>query len=271
MKVRLIATDLDGTLIPYGKAIPEAVLDVLQEALDRGIFVVPVTGRSLAAIPPEILSLSGLRYIISSNGAVVQDLQEDRVIRQTLIPAAKAAAILRQLQKMEIYSCVYSNNRIFNWEQRPSYLEQYYRQRMNIFRQNPKKDLAAYLEENGLGVEKIFIAVYEEEKREETRRSLREQEGLLLTSSSRWNLEVNHQNADKGTALSWLAGQLSLSPMDILAMGDNENDLTMLRFAGISVAPENGTWEAKGVAQLAMADCEQAGAAAFLKKNVLDR
>lgn len=271
MKVRLIATDLDGTLIPYGKTIPEAVLTALQEALDRGIFVVPVTGRSFAAIPPEILSLSGLRYVISSNGAVILDLEQDRVLCRTLIPAGEAAAILRMLQEQGVYSCAYSGNRIYNWARLPSYLEQYYRPRMKIFLQNPREDLAGFLEQNGLDVEKMFIAVHEERKREELRWELQSRPGILLTSSSPWNLEVNHRDADKGTALRRLARHLSLPPDEILAMGDNENDLTMLRFAGVSAAVENGTREAKAAAQMVIPGCEQAGAAQFLRKNILDR
>ena len=271
MKVQLIATDLDGTLIPYGKAIPEPVLDALQEALDQGIFVVPVTGRSYAAIPPEILSLSGLRYVISSNGAVILDLYRDQILNRTLIPAGEAAGILRKLKDQGIYSSVYSDNRIYNWSRLPSYLEQYYRPRMTIFRQNPRNDLADFLERNGLDVEKIFIAVHEEGMRETLRRDLQRHSNILLTSSSPWNLEVNHRNADKGTALRWLAHHLLLSSSEILAMGDNENDITMLQFAGISAAMENGTKEAKTAARLVIPDCEQAGAAEFLRKNILDR
>ena len=107
MQIRLIATDLDGTLVPAGGSTPERVLLTLEEAMRRGILVVPATGRTLTSIPPEISGLSGIRYIISSNGAAITDRKERRRIHETLIPAPAAAEILRRLSVYGVYSCAY--------------------------------------------------------------------------------------------------------------------------------------------------------------------
>ena len=269
--VRLIATDLDGTLVPSGRPVPEPVLAALQEALDRQIQVVPASGRSLAAFPEEILGLSGLRYVISSNGAMIQDIRERRLLRQVLIEASDAAEILRMLYQEGLYSCVYSGNKIYNWRWLPSYLERYYASRMSIFRQNPQEDLAAFVEQCGSGVEKLFIAVHDPRQRERIRQNLGKWPDVRITSSSSWNLEVNRQGADKGSALAWLADWLRIPQEETAALGDNENDRTMLAFAGHSAAPENGTKEAKMLARELFPPCEDGGAAVFLKKILLDR
>ncbi len=269
--IRLIATDLDGTLIPHGRKIPEPVLQALQKALDLGIQVVPASGRSLAAVPPEILGLSGLRYVISSNGAMVQDLQKNQVLRRVLLPAPEAAELLRFLHREKVYSCVYSENQIYNWRALPENLERYYPSRMTIFHQNPQEDLAAFLEQRGLGIEKIFVAVWDREQRNKIRRELDRWTDAQVTSSSLWNLEVNRKGADKGSALAWLAGMLKISREEVAALGDNENDRTMLAFAGRPAAPEDGTPETKALAGELFSPCGEAGAAEFVQKILLDR
>lgn len=269
--IRLIATDLDGTLIPAGKKIPEPVLRALQKAIDSGIEVVPASGRSLAAIPPEILRLSGLHYAISSNGAMVQDLKKNQVLRRVLLPAPEAADLLRFLHREQVYSCVYSENQIYNWQKLPEDLEQYYPSRMTIFHQNPQEDLAAFLEQRGLGIEKIFVAVWDEEKRKKIRRELERWPDAQVTSSSLWNLEVNRKGADKGSALAWLSNMLHIPREEVAALGDNENDRTMLAFAGRPASPENGMPEAKELARELFPPCEDAGAAEWIQKILLDR
>ncbi len=269
--IRLIATDLDGTLVPQDRPVPEPVLAALQEALDQHVLVVPASGRSLAAFPEEILGLSGLRYVISSNGALIQDIQEKQLLRQVLIAAPEAAEILRMLYQEGIYSCAYSGNQIYNWRWLPAYLERYYASRMSIFHQNPQEDLAAFLEQRGYGVEKLFVAVHDPEHRERIRQALGKWPDVRITSSSSWNLEVNRQGADKGSALAWLAERLRIPQEETAALGDNENDRTMLAFAGYPAAPENGTEEAKALAREIFPPCEAGGAAVYLKKILLDR
>ena len=140
MQIRLIATDLDGTLVPAGGSTPERVLLTLEEAMRRGILVVPATGRTLTSIPPEISGLSGIRYIISSNGAAITDRKERRRIHETLIPAPAAAEILRRLSVYGVYSCAYIHDTVYNWSELPSFLSNYYKN-LEHFHKNGKKDI----------------------------------------------------------------------------------------------------------------------------------
>ena len=269
--IRLIATDLDGTLIPPGRPVPAAVMEALREALDRQIPVVPASGRSLAAIPGEILSLPGLRYVISSNGAVVQDLRRDMPLRQILMAAPEAAEVLRMLWEKGIYSCAYSGNQIYNWKWTPAYLERYYPTRASLFQRNPQENLTDFLEARGLGVEKLFVAVPDGAMREAVRREIGRWPQLQVTSSSSRNLEINRRGADKGSALAWLAGTLGVSREEVAALGDNENDATMLAYAGWSGVPENAIPQVKPLARQVFPPCEEGGAAVFLSKILLDR
>ena len=94
MKIRLIATDMDGTFLDDEKQIPEANWQALLACAARGIQIVPATGRTVRGIPDRIRTLPGVRYAITTNGAVVADLKEDRIISTCRIPVDTALRVL---------------------------------------------------------------------------------------------------------------------------------------------------------------------------------
>ena len=94
MKIRLIATDMDGTFLDDEKQIPEANWQALLACAARGIQIVPATGRTVRGIPDRIRTLPGVHYAITTNGAVVADLKEDRIISTCRIPVDTALRVL---------------------------------------------------------------------------------------------------------------------------------------------------------------------------------
>ena len=269
-KIRLIAADIDGTLLPTGwDRIPDRVLSALQQALDAGITVVPASGRLLSGVPPELLTLAGLRYVITCNGASITDQTTGECIYQKRIPEKYAADILRKLKNYDVYSCIYLPDGAYNWSELHPGLYTTYLHRIPFFRQNPREDLADFVESHGAWAEKIFVAVFDEAERDRVRRELGALPGIHITSSSSRNLEINHVDADKGLALSWLSRELEITPAEILAMGDNENDYTMLTFAGTAIVPANGTDVTRQIATAVVPDCERCGTAEYLENYVL--
>ena len=94
MKIGLIATDMDGTFLDDEKQIPEANWQALLACAARGIQIVPATGRTVQGIPDRIRTLPGVHYAITTNGAVVADLKEDRIISTCRIPVDTALRVL---------------------------------------------------------------------------------------------------------------------------------------------------------------------------------
>ena len=92
--IRLIGLDLDGTLLTRDKKITERTAAVLNRAADRGIGIVPVTGRPLAGLPPELDRVRGIRYAVTSNGACVYDLGRKTILRENGMEPEKAAEVL---------------------------------------------------------------------------------------------------------------------------------------------------------------------------------
>ena len=73
-RIRMVGFDLDGTLLTTDKRLTEYTKEILKKAIDKGVVVLPVTGRPLNGVPKEIADFPGIRYMITSNGArVVKD------------------------------------------------------------------------------------------------------------------------------------------------------------------------------------------------------
>ena len=93
-KIKMIATDLDGTFLTDDKRISEANIKAVQDAVKSGIVFVPATGRGLYTMPENVLKLDGIRYIITSNGASVIDRRAEEVIYKKQISGEMAAEIV---------------------------------------------------------------------------------------------------------------------------------------------------------------------------------
>lgn len=94
MTIKLIATDLDGTFVDDRKNMIDENIQALAACAERGIQIVPATGRTIIGIPDELKNLPGVRYAITVNGAVVVDLKTEEVISSCLLKAETAVKIM---------------------------------------------------------------------------------------------------------------------------------------------------------------------------------
>ncbi len=266
-RIRLIATDIDGTILPFGqREIPDRILAALAEAVRQNIEVVPVSGRLLTGLPPELMEIPGIRYTITSNGAAVTNLLTGETEYERMIPAKEAAGILRFFETLDVYSCVYIRGIPYNRSRLHPGLSIHYSHRLDFFRRNPKENLADFVEEFGQPVEKVFVTFFEDSVRERILQKIPSFSGVRATASSAWNLEINHEEADKGSALAWLCGKLGIEAGEVAAMGDNENDLTMLSFAGRAIVPISAEASARAIATDLVPECALCGAAVYLEQ-----
>ena len=93
--IRMIGLDLDGTLLTRRKSLTEGNKAALEAAAGRGVHIVPVTGRPLSGLPGQILDLPFIRYIITSNGAVITDRKQGKAIRERCMSVQTAEEALR--------------------------------------------------------------------------------------------------------------------------------------------------------------------------------
>ena len=272
--IKLIALDLDGTLLNSDKQLTQQNAQALARAAARGIEIVPTTGRFFSGMPEVIRSLPYLHYAITINGAAVYDVRCDEDIARAEIPLPLAVEIMRYLDTLPvIYDC-YMNN--WGWMTRAMQLradafapdEHYLRMIHNL--RTPVDDLKSYLLETGRDVQKIQLFLTDPALRLTLLRQLGGQfEGLCVSSSVPNNIEINSTDANKGEALRKLAAHLGLDISQTMAFGDGLNDLSMLRAAGVGVAMENACPEAKQAADYLTGSCDESGVAAAIKRFCL--
>ena len=248
--IRIIALDLDGTLLDSRKNLSEANLAALEAAAAQGILIVPTTGRFFGMMPPAIRDLPFVRYAITINGAQVYDRKTDAAIVRDEIPLDMAVALMRLLDRYDvIYDCYRSN---WGWmteslkAKAPGYAtDEHYLKMVRDFR-NPVPELKKHLEATASegDVQKVMVFARNAPEGKEVAKAIAEDVSrsfpeIKVTASTWNNLEFNIASAHKGNALRRFAEHLGFTLANCMAFGDGMNDLTMVEAAGIGVAMAN--------------------------------
>ena len=168
--IRIVALDLDGTLLDSQKRLSEANRAALERAAEGGALIVPTTGRFFGMMPPSVRDLPFVRYAITINGAQVYDRATDTALVCEEIPLDMALAIMETLDRYDvIYDC-YRNS--WGWmtralqEKAPDYVtNEHYLHMVRTFRK-PVPELKAHLRETAAGgnVQKVMLFATNREK-----------------------------------------------------------------------------------------------------------
>ena len=274
MKIRLIATDMDGTFLDDEKQIPEANWQALLACAARGIQIVPATGRTVRGIPDRIRTLPGVHYAITTNGAVVADLKEDRIISTCRIPVDTALRVLEMARDSgdDIMYDAYMDGIGCTTQYFYDHAERYAVSAgvAALIRKTRRvvPDNIRYVKEMGKEIDKINMFFTDMEARKRMRVSLRQIPGILVTSSIPNNLEINAAGADKGSALLRLAEFLGIGREETMAFGDQLNDIEMLNQAYYSFAVANAREEVRKAARF-QADSNVRGGVLKILKGLL--
>ena len=285
--VRLIALDLDGTLLDSQKRLSEVNRDALARAAAKGVLVVPTTGRFFGMMPPSVRDLPFVRYAITINGAQVYDRATGAAIVREEIPLTTALAVMELLDGYDvIYDCYRSN---WGWmtqalqDKAADYAtNEHYLRMVREFRK-PVPELKAHLRATASegDVQKIMLfarnapadgAEAPAEVQADIRRAVAVRfPEIKVTSSTANNLELNIASAHKGNALKRFAEHLGLTLENCMAFGDGMNDFTMVEAAGLGVAMANAEDAVKRVAKDVTLSNDEDGVAKGIDKWIFSR
>ena len=272
--IKLIALDLDGTLLNSRKELTPACRDALDRAAAAGIEIVPTTGRFFGGMPACVRELPYLRYAITVNGAQVADIRRDEVVYRAELPHMQAVEIMRALDKLPvIYDCYQDNWGWMSrdmWERCGDYVpnEHYFKMVREL--RTPVDDLKALLTERGRGVQKVQLFTWDMELRARLLNDLEKRfENIAVSTSVENNVEINHAAANKGAALLRLAEHLGIDRSETAAFGDGLNDLSMIEAAGAGIAMENAHLDVKARADFITAGCDADGVAVGIDRYCL--
>lgn len=274
MDIKLIALDLDGTLLNSEKKLSDRNRQALMTCMQRGIEIVPTTGRTVDGIPSVVKEIPGLHYAITTNGAVIRDLRTGREIDSRRMPGSLALEIIEKAQTQSLIYDVYIEGRGKMESRFYRNLEAYHISPVMIDMIHMSRDeipgtVQDYIISSGKMIEKVNMFFADEETRIYMRRVLAPIPQILVTSSMPNNLEINYEGAAKGEAILRLAGHLGICPEQTMAFGDGENDFNMIAKVGCGVAMSNGEEALKAAADYVTCSNDEDGVAAAIEKLIL--
>ena len=251
--VRLIATDLDGTLLDDDHvSVPQRSLAALREASAQGISVAVASGRPWCFVQKLVDEMGCVDYALLCNGASVLDVRSRTWISQGGLEEPVWRAVLSLLRTGHFPFFVYSEGGAYLERSMVEAAQSQYFLTPQFQAEAEKVLTVADCLEDALAgrrVEKIDSFFIPPDVWAPLLEQLRAMGGLYLASGLRNNLEISSAEADKGRALAALCARRSIPPEEVMAFGDGGNDVEMLRWAFWSFAMENGMEEAKVAAR----------------------
>lgn len=277
-KIRLAALDMDGTLFNHESQISAADRETIKEASQNGVEVVISTGRPYAGLPAELLTSIGIHYAITANGAAVYRLPDKECIYSDCMEPSLVCPILKKLQKKDIHMDAFIDGEGFGQAScrpkiglldMPESIRAYIRSTRSF-----QEDLAVFIEENQLDVQKMTLNFYPLpdgtfQHREEVKALLSSCPGISFLCGGYHNLEFTKAGASKGMGLRFLCTHLCIPLSETMAVGDTQNDIDILKTAAIGVAMENARDDVKEIADYITRSNENSGVAHAIRRFAL--
>lgn len=264
---KLIALDMDGTLLKDDKTISKANFDAIQTAKAKGIKVILATGRPIKGIQKYLEELNLTNegdYAVAFNGAVVQGTKHGNVIVEDLMSLDDLKYLYDISKKLQVNIHALTPEDVIT----PKVSK--YSIREATMNNIPLKETDfSTLDRNTLIVKIMFID--EKEILDRVARNLPEEvyEKFTVVRSEPFFLEFLNKTANKGTGVHLLAKSLGIKQEEVICVGDAGNDIHMVEYAGLGVAMENAFPELKNVADYVTKSNEEDGVAHVINKFIL--
>ena len=254
--IKLIATDLDGTFFNNNSAISDYNKDVFLFLMKNGIEIILATGRALNSMKHYKDILANDNYSIIFNGAAIID-NDGNFIYDKVIDANTSKSIINIYDKYNVYLHVYKRN-IHIASDIDFYLKKY-------IEKEKVNNVAIGLEniEDFEFNKMVFIG--DREELERLQNDIRNSFNVHTCFSHTNFLEVLAPGINKGSALEWICNQKGINRDEVIAFGDNYNDIEMIEYAGVGVAMENAEEALKKKADYICLTNDEDGVGKFLK------
>lgn len=274
MAIKLIALDLDGTTLTDDKHISPATKQALEEAAEKGVNVVVATGRTFSAVPDDVFTVKGIRYVMTSNGAAITDLHSGEVIYENCIAPEAVEDIVKLLSEYDFMVETFVDGKAYigrKFYDGVKDNEISYRQMEYVLTtRTPVDDLMEFLLENKEHIENVNVNFEFQEDRAMMREKMKQVPNTTLTNAFDYNLEMGGATTSKAGALLHLEKLLGVKPEEMMAVGDSPNDIAMIELAGLAVAMGNAKDEVKAIANYVTDTNKNDGVAKAVRKFVLE-
>ena len=270
MDYKLIAIDMDGTLLNSNNEVSDRTRRAILMAGDRGVHIILATGRLLNSAIKYSTRIDLKRPIISSNGAVIVD-ENEKVIFERRIDKEQIEMITHIAEKNNVYYHFYGRDSFYSNQYVEDIIEFYNPAGVSEeekIKFNLYKNIGEVLKED-VGIYKFIFIDNDRKKLYKLREELKKVENINTSSSWVNNVELMGKDVSKGNSLSYLCEKLSIPREQVIAIGDNENDLSMLNFAGLGVSMGNANEKVRSLADIITSTNDEDGVAKIIEKYIL--
>lgn len=272
-QIKMIGLDLDGTLLNSKKELGSYTKQILKQAIDKGIIVMVATGRPLTGVPRELLEFPGMRYVLTANGARVFDNEEQKTLFEHLLPKELAVRILRVFEKYDTLREVYYDGQGYADKERLDRIGHFlldpHMASYIATTRKPVADIWSIIRERDQSMDKVQALFADLKERAQAWEELEDIEDITVVGSLGTNIEVNVKGVNKGAGLLRLGQMLGIKPGEIMACGDSDNDIDMLKMAGLGVAMKNARSDVKAAANYVTGTNDDEGAAKAIEHFAL--
>lgn len=271
---KLIVTDMDGTVLGGDHKITEENMRALKEADERGVKVVFATGRFHDSAKEHVTFLEEVMPIVSSNGAIIKHPITNEVLYCNSIDKDISLKIVETLDNLDLSYQIYTDNEIlqkYKTEEEKIKMQDFIKNTFSdkteiIFKKDLKEDI------KDLNILKFNVVDFERPLlMKEARKEVEKIEGLEVTSSWNDNVEIMNAGSSKGNAVKFLCELLNIDKEEIIAFGDNYNDISMLEYVGMGVAMGNAEEDVKKIASYITDSNIESGVAKAIDDLVLEK
>lgn len=285
---KLVAIDLDGTMLnKYGIVTPKTKEEI-QKAIKKGVEIVIASGRPIDSIKAIAKEIGARNYFIAGNGAIIYDIQKGEIIYDKFLNQEKVLEIIRICEENSITYNVYTEQTILATSLKYNVL---YYQKENLTKEESKQTKISIIENMYEYIKskkeekylKITICDNNKTVFQSIIRKLRKIKGIEVLDISHMSrktikqgtkektieyyyTEITMQNVDKWNAIEYLIKKLNISKEEVITIGDNMNDKKMIQEAGMGVAMEGSTPEITKIANYITSSNNEEGVAKVLEK-----
>lgn len=278
MSIKIICIDLDGTLFAgRNNIISQKSIQAIQEANRRGVEIIIATGRIYNNAVQVAEKIGTKSPIIAANGAVIMDRELKKEIYYGALSEKQCVKIMKLAKKHKIITHFYTTDRVIS-NNLSGYIGaliykftiRHSKYGIIVDRCIAYSTLVKRFKEYDNRITKCVIYSNDSKRIQAFRDEAHRDEELTICGSGRYSLEVNSKGVSKGKAVKILAKYLDVKRQDILCIGDNENDIFMIQYAGIGVAMGNAVPKLKEVADYITDTNFNDGVAKAIEKFVLN-
>lgn len=270
MKYSLLALDMDGTLLNSRHQISNRTLEAINKAQDAGKEIVLSTGRCIPELREYFSILPRLRYMICVNGAMIYDLKKQSIIYSNPISANGVSKLL---------SKAHNDNIMVHFLSADSVVEKDKVIRMDHYAMGKYQDMFLnvttkvdnifkYFEDNPHPIEKVNYYITTPQVRDDVEKSI-DSNAFSITHADGNSIEFTANGISKGAGLEILCKHLNIPIAETIAAGDSDNDVSMLKKAGLPVALLNSNKNVHTVSKVCVSDCDHDGCAEIIENFLL--